>query len=194
MTQANKIEGKFYPLTANVAKTLRQAHLTAAEWGIWSYLVEVEPWGDRYVEIETLTVMNECDCSKATFYRAIAKFQTLGLFDFQDKGFCIKNETGISKLRKGSLKHETTVSVSKLRQSSQNCDSRLKNETAYFRSRKMKFSLPPINDLKNGSSDFLSGHFVSSDFGLTRRPLSRFGHLSFLAPAFADFPAFGSMQ
>lgn len=105
MTQT-KIEGKFYPLTSEVATKLRQAKLTAAEWRIWSYLVEVDPWGDRYVDIETLTVMQECNCSKATFYRAIAKFQKLKLFDFQDKGFSLKNETGVSKMRQLSQKCE----------------------------------------------------------------------------------------
>jgi hypothetical protein len=43
--------------------------------------------------------MQVCDCSKVTFYRAIAKFQELGLFDFQDKGICFKNETGVSKMK-----------------------------------------------------------------------------------------------
>jgi Fe2+ or Zn2+ uptake regulation protein len=67
----------FYPVTPEVSKILRAAKLTAAEWRIWSYLIEIEPWGDAYQDISTLTVMQECDVSKATYYRALAKFQEL---------------------------------------------------------------------------------------------------------------------
>ena len=145
MTQT-KIQGKFYPLTSEVTTILRQAKLTAAEWRIWSYLIEVDPWGDRYQDLDSLDVMSKCDCSRATFYRAIAKFQKLGLFDIQDKGFSIRNLTGASKLtsadekigdkklRKGNLKNETKV-VSKMRLDSQICENDLKNETGFSKMR-----------------------------------------------------------
>ena len=103
----NKIEGEFYPLTPSYTQQLRKAKLTAAEWRIWSYLVSLDPWGNKYQDLNTLTIMSECNCSKATFYRAIAKLQALNLFDFQDKGFCFKNEMGAERLRKGYLKNET---------------------------------------------------------------------------------------
>ena len=69
----------FYPITPEVSRKLRQGKLTAAEWRIWSYLIEIDPWGDIYKDIDTLTVMAECDVSKATFYRAIAKLDKAGL-------------------------------------------------------------------------------------------------------------------
>lgn len=112
----------FYPLTPDVSKKLLEAKLTAAEWRIWIYLVGIDPWGDIYKDIDTLTVMAQCDVSKATFYRAIAKFQELELFDIQDKGISIRNLKGVS-----SLKNETPVS--EMRQDSQNCETRRKNET-----------------------------------------------------------------
>ena len=37
----HRIERKFYPLTSHVAKSLKSAKLTAAEWRLWSYLVEI---------------------------------------------------------------------------------------------------------------------------------------------------------
>ena len=107
----------FYPVP-EVSRKLRAAKLTPAEWRIWSYLIEIDPWGDVYKDIDTLTVMRECDVSKATFYRAIAKFQELELFDFQDNGISIRNLNGVS-----SLKNETTVS--KMRRDSQNCENQL---------------------------------------------------------------------
>lgn len=110
------MSSNFYALTPEVAETLRQAKLTAAEWRIWSYLVGLDPWGDRYIEVETLDILQQCECSKATFYRAMGKFQEIGLFDFQAK-LSFKNEAGFSK------------SVSKTRTESQNCETSLKNET-----------------------------------------------------------------
>ena len=91
MTQT-KIEGKFYPLTPEIAKKLREANLTAAQWKLWSYLVEIDSFGDRYHNLpDTLTIMQEVEIKKSTYYTAIAKFQELGLFDFQDKGFTVRN-------------------------------------------------------------------------------------------------------
>lgn len=130
-----KIQGKFYPLTNEVTTKLRRAKLTAAEWRIWSYLVEIDPWGDRYQDIDSLDVMSKCDCSRATFYRAIAKFQKLGIFDIQDKGFSIRNLTGTSqiKLKQANLKNEQAVS--KIILDSQNCESNLKNEKSVSKMR-----------------------------------------------------------
>ena len=140
-----KIQGKFYPLTSDVTTKLRQAKLTAAEWRIWSYLVEIDPWGDRYQDINSLDVMSKCDCSRATFYRAIAKFQKLGIFDIQDKGFSIRNLTGASQIKlnqaaEGNTKSKSAnlkneKSVSKMRLDSQNCESNLKNEKSVSKMR-----------------------------------------------------------
>jgi hypothetical protein len=117
-----KLPDEFYPITPTAAKKLRKANLTASEWKIWSYLVEVDPWGDRYHEVETMNLLSACEVSKATYYRAIAKFQEEKIFDFQDKGFNIRNLNGISK-----IKDEKNVSEMRTHQS-QNCDDFLKNE------------------------------------------------------------------
>jgi hypothetical protein len=139
---SNKLPEDFYPVTPSAARNLRKANLTASEWKIWSYLVEVDPWGDRYHEVETLELMQACDVSKATYYRAIAKFQEAKIFDFQDKGFNVRNLNGIGKIKsekvvsemrqtdkisdsqdcENSLKNEKTVS--EMRQLSQNCENR----------------------------------------------------------------------
>ena len=81
----------FYKLTPEMGKYLRQ-YLTGSEWKLWSYLATLDPFGDKYLELpNTLTVLIECNISKRSFYRAIAKFQELELFDFQDKGFHFRN-------------------------------------------------------------------------------------------------------
>ncbi len=46
----HRIQGKFYALTSEVCQKLRKGKLTGAEWRIWSYLVEKDPYGDRYMD------------------------------------------------------------------------------------------------------------------------------------------------
>jgi hypothetical protein len=121
-----KLPNEFYPVTPTAAQKLRKANLTASEWKIWSYLIEIDPWGDRYEKVDTLELLLACDVSKATYYRAIAKFQDEKIFDFQDNGFNIRNLHGIA-----SLKNEKPVS--KMRQiaqdhQSQNCEKSLNLE------------------------------------------------------------------
>ncbi len=98
MTQT-RIQEKFYPLTSGIINLLRGGNLTATEWRIWSYLVELDPFGDRYEDFDLLSVMSVCECSKSSLYRALAKFQKLKIFDFQSL-VCLKNLTGASQLRK----------------------------------------------------------------------------------------------
>jgi hypothetical protein len=96
-----------------MAKKLREANLSAAEWRFWAYLTEQEPWGDRYKELDPLDIMRKCGISKATYYRAKAKLQELGLFDFQESKVSFRNLTGISTIKQeaqksgSSLKNET---------------------------------------------------------------------------------------
>ena len=120
---------RFFKFTDNDEETAY--NFTAGEWRLFARLRLLDPYGEKYQEISTLEILSKCNISKATFYRAIAKFQSLGLFDFQDKGFtfrnlanssdsqkrdsCIKNETGILKNETDFLKNETGI---------------LKNETA----------------------------------------------------------------
>ena len=114
MTYSTAITGQFYPFASSMARKLREAHLSAAEWRFWSYLIEHDPWGDRYKELDPFDILRECGMSKATYYRAKAKLQKLGLFDFQESKVNYRNLEGISQIR----------------QDSQKSGSNLKNETA----------------------------------------------------------------
>jgi len=93
-TQSYRIS-KFYPLTAEMARELREIGLHAAEWRLWSYLATFEPFGDEYTELpDLLSILTECNISKATFYRAIAKFAEHGLFDIQINQIQVRNLRG----------------------------------------------------------------------------------------------------
>lgn len=121
MTYLTSIGVQFYPFTPSMAKKLREAGLSAAEWRFWSYLTEQDPWGDNYKELDPFDIMRECGMSKATYYRAKAKFQELGLFDFQESKACVRNLEGITKMRREAQKSEATL---------KNQTATLKNETA----------------------------------------------------------------
>jgi hypothetical protein len=121
MTYSTSIGVQFYPFTPSMAKKLREAGLSAAEWRFWSYLTEQDPWGDKYKELDPLDIMRECGISKATYYRAKAKFQELGLFDFQESKVSVRNLEGITKMRREAQKSEATL---------KNQTATLKNETA----------------------------------------------------------------
>ncbi|WP_333332724.1 hypothetical protein [Microcoleus sp. T3_A4] len=111
MTHSTAIPGQFYPFTPSMAKKLREANLSAAEWRFWCYLTEHDPWGDRYKELDPLDIMRECGMSKATYYRAKAKLQELGLFDFQESKVSFRNLTGISKIKQVSQKSDSCLMV-----------------------------------------------------------------------------------
>jgi hypothetical protein len=91
---------KFYPLTPSMSQKLRKSKLTKHEMALWLYLIEKDPFGDRYWQLpSTLEVTAELEMSKASYFRARARLQELELFDFQEQRVDCRNLTGISKMR-----------------------------------------------------------------------------------------------
>jgi len=105
-----KTQNLYYPLTPKIAKELRSLPLFAADWRLWSYLVTLDPFGEEYQELPDLaTILTECNISKASFYRALAKFDEHQLFDTQPIRIAFLNLRG-SKSRTHeteNLTHET---------------------------------------------------------------------------------------
>ena len=162
MTYSTAIPGQFYPFTSSMAKKLREAGLSAAEWRFWAYLTEQDPWGDRYKELDPLDIMRECGMSKATYYRAKAKFQELGLFDFQESKVSFRNLEGISQMRQESQKSESTL---------KNETASLKNETAKaeMRQKSQERENQTLHPVPSKDSKTLQ---TSSDFNQTNQTLS----------------------
>lgn len=119
----------FYLLSFEVAQELRSYDLSAAEWRLWSYLATLDPFGNQYQELpDLISVLQECRISKPTFYRCLARFEDLGLFDTQPLKIAFRNLRGSKKLSsKDSLTHETFVSP--MRQKSHARDKSLTDET-----------------------------------------------------------------
>jgi hypothetical protein len=162
MTYSTAIPGQFYPFTSSMAKKLREAGLSAAEWRFWAYLTEQDPWGDRYKELDPLDIMRECGISKATYYRAKAKFQELGLFDFQESKACVRNLEGISKMRREAQISESTL---------KNETAPLKNDTAQLemREKSQERENQSLHPVPSKDSKTLQ---TNSDFNQTNKTLS----------------------
>ena len=109
-----KTQNLYYPLTPKIAKELRSLPLFAADWRLWSYLATLDPFGEEYQELPDLaTILTECNISKASFYRALAKFDEHQLFDTQPIRIAFLNLRG-SKSRTHeteNLTHETFDSL-----------------------------------------------------------------------------------
>ncbi len=167
MTQTTqKIQGTFYALTPQMGQRLREANLTAAEWRLWSYLVEIDPFGDRYFECpDTISIMQVCNIKKTTLYKAMAKFQSLELFDFQDKGFFVRN-LGFPQKRKTVRKNGN------LSENTENCPQKRKlfRENGNFSENSEK--QPPKDASDKGSG--LSQNIQTNQTSQTGRGVKNF--------------------
>ena len=114
-----RIPGKFYPLTPEMMRRLRQADLSRHEMNLWLYLTELDPYGDRYQELPSaIQIMSELKMSKATYFRSKARLQELHLYDFQEERVSFRNLIGVSFLILESQKcdsesHERDLEPSK---------------------------------------------------------------------------------
>jgi hypothetical protein len=116
---------------------------TASEWRLFNYLRLLDPFGDTYHDLDTLTVLSAVDIKKTTFYKAIAKFQELGLFDFQDKGFNFRSLGLSAKTENFPQKRKTVQENGK---SSEETDSSIYTEDqtlSYFSEGESEFSEIP---------------------------------------------------
>ena len=87
---------QFFMLTPNVRDKLLECKLTASEWRIWCYLVSLDPFGDRGAKFSPAELMLKCGIKKTAYFKAKAKFQQLGLFDFKDGVTKVINLQGYS--------------------------------------------------------------------------------------------------
>ena len=116
----------FYQISEETFNIISQAKFTASEYKIWHYFVIKDPFGDRWSNLPTIKDLIEIlEVSKATFYRAIAKFSEFKLFDFRGQMQCRNLRPSVSKMRQQSQEkndsQDNETAVSKMRQQSQKC-------------------------------------------------------------------------
>ncbi len=80
MTQAKKIPGKFYPLQHEELINLNK-RLTASELSVYLWLKTNEPFGDKLVEADTLTIAKDLNISRRSVQRALVKLRQEKLID-----------------------------------------------------------------------------------------------------------------
>jgi len=122
----NRVKNTYFRLTPVVRDKLLESKLTAAEWRIWSYLVSLDPFGDRGVKFSPAELMLKCAVKKSTYFAAKAKFQKLGLFDFQDgvtkvfnlQGFLNHSEISECSQQANVIESKISESDSKISESS----------------------------------------------------------------------------
>lgn len=114
--QAEAASNRFAQIDSALINQLLDMRLSAAEWSLYMYLFDFDPFGDRFKDLPKLSdILERLGLSKATFYRAIAKFQVEGLYEFDEKRTCVRNPNGSkssnfnSLPREQSLTHETST-------------------------------------------------------------------------------------
>ena len=81
MTQT-KIEGKFYPLTTQELVRLCSM-LTDSELKCLLYLKTINPFGDKFKEIDTAAIAEHIDLSRRSIQRHLKKLEDLNLIELE---------------------------------------------------------------------------------------------------------------
>lgn len=168
MHAVKNIQGKFYPLTPEISRKLRNAQLTKHEMALWLYLTEQDPFGDKYWELpSTLEITEELSMSKASYFRARARLQELELFDFQEQKIDCKNLTGVSFKRPSSQKCE--LGSQKCELESQKCESESQKRENH--------DSKPLPDKDSGASQTIQTYtdFKDSLSDAERESFKKFG-------------------
>ncbi len=95
---------RFIRLPASTVAYARTRKLSGLQYELWLYLCELDPFGDRWVDIpapsEVATVL--C-CDIRTVERAARRLQDCDLFDFQIKTWKARNTAPLSFVEENSL-------------------------------------------------------------------------------------------
>ncbi|MHC5747780.1 MAG: hypothetical protein ACYTXT_39180 [Nostoc sp.] len=159
MTQnSSKIQQKFYPLTPSMSHKLRKSKLTKHEMALWLYLIEKDPFGDRYWQLpSTLEITAELEMSKASYFRARARLQELELFDFQEQRVDCRNLTGVSKMRLESQKRDCESQKRDCESQKRDCESQKRDcesqKPLLDKNSSTPHTIQTYSDFKNSLSD-----------------------------------------
>jgi hypothetical protein len=173
---------KFYKLTPERSAKVRSLNLTASEWKVWAYLVAEVPFGDRYQKLpSTIDVLRECGIGKSTYYRAMAKLQDGGLFDFQDNGFSARNlyaDVPFPELGKNSQNWDnfprTGTTFPELGQLSQNWENQ-PPKPAHSKGSKTPQTIKTIKTIKTSSEAEIFDEEKMCVLELHKEQLARYG-------------------
>jgi hypothetical protein len=88
----------FAQIPLELIRHVRKLKLSGAEYDLWLYLWELDPFGDRWVEIPTPSeIAKHLNVDRRTIQRASNALQEFGLFEFEIKRWRVKNTTVSTK-------------------------------------------------------------------------------------------------
>jgi hypothetical protein len=100
------MDDTFYKLTPDIALKLCQFQLGANDLKLWMYLSSLDPFGDRKITLPTCQdIAQRLNMSIASFFRAKARLQELGIFSFFDKYTQFINNLGSHSQKKSVQKN-----------------------------------------------------------------------------------------
>jgi hypothetical protein len=163
----------FFMLTPIVRDNLLECKLTAAEWRIWCYLVSLDPFGDSGAKFSPAELMLKCGIKKTAYFKAKAKFQQLGLFDFQDGVTKVVNLQGHSAKTDYSQQEKLIESANA---ESQSANAESQSANAESQSANAESQEPePLPDKGSGSLQTLQTFQTPQTGGEEEKVFSRFG-------------------
>ena len=93
----------FAQIPLELIRHVRKLRLSGAEYDLWLYLWELDPFGDRWVEIPTPSeIARQLNVDRRTIQRASNTLQEFGLFEFEIKRWRVKNTTVSNKTKSAS--------------------------------------------------------------------------------------------
>ncbi|MBW4455822.1 MAG: helix-turn-helix domain-containing protein [Nostoc indistinguendum CM1-VF10] len=90
----------FAQIPLELIRHVRKLKLSGAEYDLWLYLWELDPFGDRWVKIPTPSeIAKHLNVDRRTIQRASNTLQEFGLFEFEVKRWRCKNTTVSTKTK-----------------------------------------------------------------------------------------------
>jgi hypothetical protein len=183
----------FFMLTPGVRDRLLEIKLTAAEWRIWCYLVSLDPFGDRGAKFSPAELMMKCGVKKTAYFKAKAKFQSLGLFDFKDGTTKVFNLQGGFERPNNSTysQQEKVIESANAESQSANAESQSANaesQSANAESQSANAELQSSKLLPEKDSDSSQTIQTYSDFIQTLSESERENFLNFVKEQIKNLP------
>jgi hypothetical protein len=108
MTQNDDKEQNLYiTIRDDVSDWIIQHGLSKTESKLFFYFSRLDRFGDRPVKLKVAEILLATGIGKTAYHSAIARFETLGWFDFKHTDVTISNNTSLGSSEKRTIKPET---------------------------------------------------------------------------------------
>ncbi|WP_416671618.1 hypothetical protein [Egbenema bharatensis] len=110
-------ESSFIQIPFEVLHYVRKCNLTATQYSLWLYLYELEPYGQKWIDLDINDAAKELNVDPLTIKRAVKRLEDLALFHFEPKAWRIRNTveqeyTGLFFSRRSDLSDDRKIFLS----------------------------------------------------------------------------------